>query len=439
MEKIEKLFGSRNEVKGNCFQCNEPGHFAKDCTKRARSPSPKPQTRSSSSEKRNVRVTRILNQGGALSVPVGINGTLTHAIIDTGADATIISKEVAKKAGLVPDKSESFRLLNATNGSELDAVGAVTATIQLAKRPYKWDFVVAPIRDPVLLGMDFMKAINATIHTGRGTVIVNDDAIISGILTQENEEPYACGIVQAHNGVTEQIMIGRVEGPVPNEQVVIGNTALPKDGQVYVGLLGKPPDAEVREDESEAIYKETNFFQEHRMETDIRSDSCDMAPGSVKKLCNLHSFGNRYAPGDPVHIPKLRPARSKPLELQRLWCYPSMLTKQQGPVCYEVGTNGKTMMTIHHDHLKPFKPDSRQGWDNRFRRELFFDTALLPVKEVEQDIFLVVDRTQILSSGDSNSSALASSGNWNQRAKLDLEDTGQQHTRIVNEQFGLDL
>ncbi|KAK3097021.1 hypothetical protein FSP39_005656 [Pinctada imbricata] len=243
MEKIEKLFGSRNEVKGNCFQSNEPGHFAKDCTKIARSPSPKPQTRNSSSEKRNVRVTRILNQGGALSVPVGINGTLTHAIIDTGADATIISKEVAKKAGLVPDKSESFRLLNATNGSELNAVGAVTATIQLAKRPYKWDFVVAPIRDPVLLGMDFMKAINATIHTGRGTVIVNDDAIISGILTQENEEPYACGIVQAQNGVTEQIMIGRVEGPVPNEQVVIGNTTLPKDGQVYVGLLGKPPDA----------------------------------------------------------------------------------------------------------------------------------------------------------------------------------------------------
>ncbi|KAK3086803.1 hypothetical protein FSP39_023704, partial [Pinctada imbricata] len=331
---------------------------------------------------------------------VGINGTLTHAIIDTGTDATIISKEVAKKAGLVPDKSESFRLLNATNGSELDAVGAVTATIQLAKRPYKWDFVVAPIRDPVLLGMDFMKAINATIHTGRGTVIVNDDAIISGILTQENEEPYACGIVQAQNGVTEQIMIGRVEGPVPNEQVVIGNTALPKDGQVYVGLLGKPPDAEVREDESEAIYKEANFFQEHRMETDIRSDSCDMAPGSVKKLYNLHSFGNRYAPGDLVYIPKLRPARSKPLELQRLRCYPFMLTKQQGPVCYEVGTNGKTMMTIHHDHLKPFKPDSRQGWDNRFRRELSFDTALLPVKEVEQDIFLMVDRTQILSSGD---------------------------------------
>ena len=59
----------------------------------------------------------------------------------------------------------------------MNAVGGVTATIQLANHVYKWKVFVAPIRDQILLRLDFMKFINVIIFTGQGDVAINGDRI----------------------------------------------------------------------------------------------------------------------------------------------------------------------------------------------------------------------------------------------------------------------
>ena len=129
------------------------------------------------------RITRVVNGGTAMKVLVRSNRIDTFAVIDTGADATIVSEKVATEAGIiVPDKPISSRLLNAINDSEMIAIGGVTATIQLANHVYKWNFFVAPIRDPILLGLDFLKLINATVYIEQGDVAINGDIITSTCL-----------------------------------------------------------------------------------------------------------------------------------------------------------------------------------------------------------------------------------------------------------------
>ena len=236
MERIEKLFGARVENKDKCYNCQGYGHFAKNCPKRTRSPSPR-SSRNTSPARRDINITRVPNRDRAIRIPVKVHGINTFAVIDTGADATVVSDEVAAKAGIVPDETKSVRLLNATNDSEMNAFGGVTATIQMANHPYEWKVFVAPIRDPILLGIDFMKAIDATIHTGQGDVVVDGD-IIAGTYSDDDQQPYACSVVKADKDViipaaSEKIVLGRVVNPVPNKQAVIGANTLP--GGIQIG------------------------------------------------------------------------------------------------------------------------------------------------------------------------------------------------------------
>ena len=93
------------------------------------------------------------------------------------------------------------------------------------------------IRDPILLGVDFMKAIDATIHTGQGDVVVDGD-VIAGTYRDDDKQPYACRVVKAEKDViipaaSEKIVLGRVVNPVPNKQAVIGANTLP--GGIQLG------------------------------------------------------------------------------------------------------------------------------------------------------------------------------------------------------------
>ena len=218
LDRIEKLFGTKAENKGNSFNCQGSGHFARNCPERTRSPSPGP----TFPAQKNINVSGVANGGKAMKVPVSVNGIDTYAVIDTGADATIVSEKVATEARIiVPDRSTRSRLLvlNATNDSEMIAIGGVTATIQLANHVYNWKVFVAPIRDPILLGLDFMKFINAIIYTGQGDVAIDVNIITSTYL--DNDQQNANGNLVVDNNIitpaiSNEIFLGRVVNHVPN-------------------------------------------------------------------------------------------------------------------------------------------------------------------------------------------------------------------------------
>ena len=134
-----------------------------------------------------------------MKVPMSVNRVDAIAVIYTGADATIVLEKEATEAGnIVPGNPKSSRLLNATNDSEINIVGGVTATIQSANHD-NWKFFVAPIRDPFLLGLDFMKFVNAPIFTGQGDVAINGDKITSTCL--DDNQQNVIGNIKVNNNI----------------------------------------------------------------------------------------------------------------------------------------------------------------------------------------------------------------------------------------------
>ncbi|KAK3100745.1 hypothetical protein FSP39_024575 [Pinctada imbricata] len=147
-----------------------------------------------------------------------------------------------------------------------------------------------------------------------------------------------------------------------------------------------------------------------------------------KKLYDLRSFGNKYTPGDLVYVSKLSRTKGKSPKLQSMWDGPFIVTKQHGPVLYEVRNNTKTTV-VHYDRLKLYKSDSFPGRVNRLRRELSLDTALGSIDEINQDGTPEGDRAEMLSSGNSNAATLTTGGNQDMNTTSDAEDASQQRTR----------
>ena len=101
------------------------------------------------------------------------NKSTTLAVKYIGEDASVVSNEVAVKTGIVSVTSRIVRFLNATNDPDIKAFGNFTATIQMANRQYDWKDFTAPTQDPILLGFDFMKAIDVTFYPDQ-YVIINE-------------------------------------------------------------------------------------------------------------------------------------------------------------------------------------------------------------------------------------------------------------------------
>ena len=74
----------------------------------------------------------------------------------------------------------------------MKAFGNVTATIQMANRQYDWKVFTAPVKDPILLCCDFMKAIDVTF---------NSVDVIGCTFSNENKLLNACSILEADNGI----------------------------------------------------------------------------------------------------------------------------------------------------------------------------------------------------------------------------------------------
>lgn len=91
-------------------------------------------------------------------------------MVDTGADATVISSDFASVAGIDTKGGKRACLLNAENGAEMTAFRGVTATLQIDSQTTSWPVYVAPTRDSVLIEMDLLDSLDDVIYTKQGNL-----------------------------------------------------------------------------------------------------------------------------------------------------------------------------------------------------------------------------------------------------------------------------
>ncbi|CAG2186176.1 unnamed protein product [Mytilus edulis] len=145
-----------------CYFCGDKSHFKRDCPKRSRSPSPmRRQDTGADCERRPVYQ---IGRGQDLLSPIQVNGNKVDAIVDTGADVTVLSRSFANCIGLSGTTGIKACLLNAENGKEMEADMNVVAKLQL----------------------DLLKEVYGVIMAGQGDLLIKNE-LIPGRYRKEND------------------------------------------------------------------------------------------------------------------------------------------------------------------------------------------------------------------------------------------------------------
>ncbi|XP_062621175.1 uncharacterized protein LOC134282792 [Saccostrea cucullata] len=167
-----------------CYKCGDTNHFQRNCP---RSPSRSPDRKADASvenddEKKMLKIGK--EEGGSsIRVPVQINSHKTKAVIDTGAEITVLSQDFVKKVDLNYSCSNKVTLLNAETGNKMMAVNNVSVRINLGKSTTNWKVCIAPIRDDVLIGMDLLMAVDAVVLARQGDLLVKGELVLGNTNT----------------------------------------------------------------------------------------------------------------------------------------------------------------------------------------------------------------------------------------------------------------
>ena len=237
LKESKSIASSASQV--GCFQCGDKNHFKRDCHKRPRSPSPVRRVNDDNGNDEGKPVYKI-GRGHGLFIPIQVNGNIVEAIVDTGADVTVLSRSFTTDIGLPSTNASKACLLNAESGKEMEADMNVEVDLKLGKTEIAWKVCIAPIRDDVLIGMDFLKEVDGIIMTRQGDLLIKDE-LIPGRYSKETDY-HVCRVTVANETILEPMAETNVVGKVdcPKESVIgVLDPASLKNG-TYTGSVLVP-------------------------------------------------------------------------------------------------------------------------------------------------------------------------------------------------------
>lgn len=188
----------------------------------------------------------------SIYLPVNINGITVDALIDTGAQSTVLSVKLAQDLGL---KTQDVAFIKgATSESSIKAEYCPKITFKIGSLLYKWHCLVAPIEDDFILGLDFLLKYNVNILVSNGMVSIGNkyDSFDASHLESLNDETFEVNKVVVGNSFsvkpwtgqfvripyTSKLSNWKVFEGKPFRNVIIPNTVFnAKDGFLTILVL----------------------------------------------------------------------------------------------------------------------------------------------------------------------------------------------------------
>lgn len=155
-------------------------------------------------------------KGVSLIVPIKVNGFEISAVVDTGANVTVLSEELAHSLGQL-EVVEHCKLSCAAQKSGMMAKKVQGIILELGKKSFVTDVYIAPITDKVLLGLDFLKANDCIVNLKINQIEVDGHKVQASLKRNSEGQEFQVGRVK-----TKQII------KVPPGSVVVTTIKLEK-------------------------------------------------------------------------------------------------------------------------------------------------------------------------------------------------------------------
>lgn len=136
----------------------------------------------------------IINRGVGwnLVIPITVEKEKTEAIIDTAAQATVVSERIFKLIKDAPPVKETVVLKGVTEDSSVVAQYVEGLEIQVGRKRYKWNILVAPITDNFILGLDFLKQQKGVVNLESRELVLDKEVIALSI--KKSSEDKSCQV-----------------------------------------------------------------------------------------------------------------------------------------------------------------------------------------------------------------------------------------------------
>ncbi|CAG2199591.1 unnamed protein product [Mytilus edulis] len=291
-----------------CFNCNEEGHYIKDCKKPRKDITTRngpcgdefdalthdlslnllfegfdelqkstPSDVIGSAEpsqaiEKNIVIDRV--RAATITVPLVINKVETKAVIDTGAEVTVLSEELYSKIpkDMRPELKKATRnLVVAEAGKHMTTRGIAQIEMKLGNEIFTWPMYVAPIGDNVLLGCDLIDEKDITINCKRGL--------------QLNGEWIECQTTRQIDGIARVRIKEAITIPANSEIIIAG------EGYDTEGLSSRYSILEPVVEDSRKIMVARTLVDAHSCKVPVRLINLDEHPVKLRKnylLGELH-------------------------------------------------------------------------------------------------------------------------------------------------------
>ena len=182
---------TNKQANKECYYCGDPEHFKKDCPLKKRNDKLYKEQNHSIDDGNDTTVKPVLQigkktGGRSISVLVKLNGVEAEAIVDTGADVSVLSRKFARHLLLDLDNKHTTHLMNAEDGKEMEAVCDVKVNLLIGNSAIDWSMYICPTRKNVLIGMDLLEALDAIVLARQGDLVIKGIAVVGRRKTDYN-------------------------------------------------------------------------------------------------------------------------------------------------------------------------------------------------------------------------------------------------------------
>jgi len=167
---------SRTYTGRRCYNCDNVGHFIRDCpypivnqTQNASTPVASPNQAASATRQTSTR-NRLVSCSNTAYLPAVIDGKERWCLLDSGSQATIVPTRVAKGYSLTP----SQKVLTAANGTEIRVLGETTLLLMLGKLELPTPCLVSDFVDEIMLGLHWLEDNDCVWNFSQRCITVKD-------------------------------------------------------------------------------------------------------------------------------------------------------------------------------------------------------------------------------------------------------------------------